>query len=46
MFIHERITALLLEKKLTQKNLSDATGITQSAISDWKKRILTLLLMQ
>ena len=34
----ERIFNLLKEKGITQKELSDMTGISTSAISDWKHK--------
>lgn len=38
MSISERIFELLKEKEMTQKQFSDLTGITQSTISDWKRK--------
>lgn len=38
MTIGERIHKLLKEKNLTQKALSEAVGISQSAVSDWKTK--------
>lgn len=38
MTISERIFELLEEQGITQKNFSDATGIPQSTISDWRKK--------
>lgn len=38
MTISERIFELLKEKKMSQKMFSEATGISQSSISDWKKK--------
>ncbi len=38
MTISERIFLLLKEKGLTQKALSEYTGISQPAITDWKKK--------
>lgn len=38
MTISQRIFLLLKEKKRTQKQLSDFTGISTSAISAWNKR--------
>lgn len=38
MTISEKIFELLKEKKMSQKDFSEATGISQSSISDWKKK--------
>lgn len=38
MQIYERIFQLLEEKGISQKELSLATGIRQSTISDWKNK--------
>lgn len=38
MQIYERVFAILHEKKMTQKELSEKTGIRQSTISDWKNK--------
>lgn len=38
MTISERIFELLNECGMTQKKFSDATGIPQSTISDWRKK--------
>lgn len=38
MIISERIFELLKERGMTQKQFSDLTGITQSTISDWKRK--------
>lgn len=38
MIISERIFELLQEKGISQKELSDRTGISQSTISDWKRK--------
>lgn len=38
MLISERIFNKLKEKGMTQKEFSDMTGITQSTISDWKRK--------
>lgn len=38
MTISQRIFAILKEKKLKQKELAQKTGISESAISDWKKK--------
>lgn len=38
MTISQRIFAILKEKKLKQKELAQRTGISESAISDWKKK--------
>ncbi|MDE7310014.1 MAG: helix-turn-helix domain-containing protein [Eubacterium sp.] len=38
MIISERIFALMQEKGISQKELSDKTGISQSTISDWKRK--------
>ncbi len=38
MIISERIFSILQEKKISQKDFSDRTGISQSTISDWKRK--------
>lgn len=38
MSISERIFELLREKGISQKELSEQTGISQSTISDWKRK--------
>lgn len=38
MTISQRIFALLKEKKLKQKDLALSTGVSEQAISDWKKK--------
>ena len=38
MIISERIFSLLHDKKISQKDFSAATGISQSTISDWKRK--------
>ena len=38
MIISERIFELLDEKKISQKEFSQRTGIAQSTISDWKRK--------
>lgn len=38
MIISEKIFILLDEKKITQKEFSETTGISQSTISDWKRK--------
>lgn len=38
MIISERIFELLEEKKISQKEFSKRTGISQSTISDWKRK--------
>ncbi len=38
MIISERIFHILREKGISQKEFSDRTGITQSSISDWKRK--------
>lgn len=38
MVISERIFALLKERKMSQKDFSDRTGIAESTISDWKRK--------
>ena len=38
MTISERIFELLALRGMSQKNFSDATGIPQSTISDWRKK--------
>lgn len=37
-YINKRIFDLLDEKGMSQKTLSDLTGISTSAISDWKRK--------
>lgn len=37
-FINKKIFALLDEKGMSQKQLSELTGISTSAISDWKHK--------
>ena len=41
MTISQRIFSILKEKKKKQKELSAYTGISEAAISDWKKKELT-----
>ena len=36
--IRDNIFRILKEKEITQKELSDQTGISQSTISDWKHK--------
>ena len=36
--IRDNIFRILKEKEITQKELSDRTGISQSTISDWKHK--------
>ena len=38
MTIRDRIFAKIEEKGMTQKEFSERTGISQSTISDWKKK--------
>lgn len=38
MQIYERIFEILQQKGMSQKELSDKTGISQSTISDWKNK--------
>ncbi len=38
MVISERIFYILEEKGITQKEFSEHTGISQSTISDWKRK--------
>lgn len=38
MQIYERIFDILQQKGMTQKELSEKTGIRQSTISDWKNK--------
>lgn len=38
MQIYERIFDILQQKGMSQKELSDKTGIRQSTISDWKNK--------
>lgn len=38
MIISERIFDLLQEKRISQKEFSEKTGISQSTISDWKRK--------
>jgi len=38
MIISERIFRLLEEKGMSQKDFSEKTGISQSTISDWKRK--------
>lgn len=38
MIISEHIFALMQEQGISQKELSDKTGISQSTISDWKRK--------
>ncbi len=38
MTASERILQLLDERKISQKDFSEKTGIPQSTISDWKKK--------
>ena len=39
MTISEKIFQLLEEKGMSQKEFSERTGIAQSSISDWKRKI-------
>lgn len=38
MKISEKIFQLMAEKKMTQMEFSERTGIAQSTISDWKRK--------
>ena len=38
MTIRDRIFAKLEEKNMTQKDFAEATGISQSTVSDWRKK--------
>ena len=38
MIISERIFSILTEKGISQKLFSEMTGISQSTISDWKRK--------
>ena len=38
MIISERIFSILTEKGISQKTFSAMTGISQSTISDWKRK--------
>lgn len=38
MIISERVFQMLKEKGMSQKEFSDRTGISQSTISDWKRK--------
>ena len=38
MIISERVFSILKEKGISQKEFSEATGIAQSTISDWKRK--------
>jgi len=38
MTVSQRIFTILDEKKMTQKEFSEKTGIPQSTISDWRKK--------
>ncbi len=38
MVISERIFSLISERGMTQKEFSEQTGISQSTISDWKRK--------
>ena len=38
MLISEKIFYLIGKNKLTQKEFSEQTGISQSTISDWKRK--------
>ena len=38
MTISQRIFRILEERKMTQKEFSEKTGIPQSTISDWRKK--------
>ena len=38
MVISERIFYILEEKGITQKEFSEKTGISQSTVSDWKRK--------
>lgn len=38
MEIYERVFSILKDRGMTQKELSERTGISQSTISDWKNK--------
>ncbi len=38
MLISERIYKILEEKGITQKEFADRTGISQSTVSDWRRK--------
>lgn len=38
MLISEKIFHLLVKKGMSQKEFSEQTGISQSTISDWKRK--------
>ena len=38
MTISDRVFQIIEEKKISQKRFSELTGISQSTISDWKKK--------
>ncbi|MGN0465558.1 MAG: helix-turn-helix domain-containing protein [Lachnospiraceae bacterium] len=38
MIISERIFKIMKEKEMSQKEFADKTGISQSTISDWKRK--------
>ena len=38
MIISEKIFALLEQRGMSQKEFSERTGISQSTISDWKRK--------
>ena len=38
MLISDRIFSIMKEKEMTQKTFSEQTGISQSTISDWKRK--------
>jgi transcriptional regulator with XRE-family HTH domain len=38
MTISDKIFELIRERGMTQKEFSEATGIAQSSISDWKRK--------
>lgn len=38
MIISDKVFELIKEKKMTQKEFSQLTGIAQSTISDWKRK--------
>lgn len=38
MIISERVFSILKSKGISQKKFSEATGIAQSTISDWKRK--------
>ena len=38
MLISERIYKYLEEKRITQKEFADRTGISQSTVSDWRRK--------